>query len=119
MVGLHSRLLASLAVVALLLAPAIADARLGGGSSMGSRGSMTFSAPPSTNTAPGFASPMQRTMTPNTPSPGMPGYGQPRSPFMSGMMGGLLGAGLFGLLLGGGGFFGHGLGFGGFLGFLI
>jgi predicted lipid-binding transport protein (Tim44 family) len=49
----------------------------------------------------------------------MPGYGQPRSPFMSGMMGGLLGAGLFGLLLGGGGFFGHGLGFGGFLGFLI
>ena len=38
---------------------------------------------------------------------------------MSGLMGGLLGAGLFGLLLGGGGFFGHGLGFGGFFGLLI
>ncbi len=88
---------------------------------------MTFSAPPSTRTAPGFASPMDRTMTPNAPSPsyGTPGYGTPayggygqRSPFMSGLMGGLLGAGIGGLLFGGG-FFGHGMGFGGFLGFLL
>jgi predicted lipid-binding transport protein (Tim44 family) len=37
---------------------------------------------------------------------------------MSGLMGGLIGAGIGGLLFGGG-FFGHGLGFGGFLGFLL
>jgi predicted lipid-binding transport protein (Tim44 family) len=122
MVGRGSRLLAALAVVSLLLAPAIADARLGGGSSMGSRGSMTFSPPPSTRTAPGIAAPMQRSMTPNapvqTPGLGAPGFAQPRSPFMSGLMGGLIGAGIGGLLFGGG-FFGHGLGFGGFLGFLL
>ncbi|HEX3989918.1 MAG TPA: TIM44-like domain-containing protein [Acetobacteraceae bacterium] len=120
MVGLRSRVLAAAAVVGLLLAPAMADARLGGGSSMGSRGSMTFSAPPSTRTAPGYAAPMQRTLTPNSPTPGygsMPVYGQ-RSPFASGLMGGLLGAGLFGLLFSGS-FFGHGMGFGGFLGFLL
>jgi predicted lipid-binding transport protein (Tim44 family) len=119
MVGLRSRVLAAAAVVGLLLAPAIADARLGSGSSMGSRGGMTFSAPPSTRTAPGYAAPMQRTLTPNSPTPGYgaPAYGQ-RSPFTSGLMGGLLGAGLFGLLFGGG-FFGHGLGFGGFFGFLL
>jgi predicted lipid-binding transport protein (Tim44 family) len=124
MVGLRSRLLPAVAAVLLLLAPTIADARLGGGSSMGSRGSMTFSAPPSTRTAPGSAAPFQRSMTPNSPSPGYsapgnatPGFGQ-RSPFMSGLMGGLIGAGIGGLLFGGG-FFGHGLGFGGFLGFLL
>ncbi|MGA3002330.1 MAG: TIM44-like domain-containing protein [Acetobacteraceae bacterium] len=124
MVGLRSRLLPAATAVLLLLAPAIADARLGGGSSMGSRGSMTFSAPPSTRTAPGYVAPMQRTLTPNSPSPGYPapgyatpGYGQ-RSPFMSGLLGGLIGAGIGGMLFGGG-FFGHGLGFGGFLGFLL
>lgn len=37
---------------------------------------------------------------------------------MSGLMGGLIGAGIGGMLFGGG-FFGHGLGFGGFLGFLL
>jgi predicted lipid-binding transport protein (Tim44 family) len=122
MVGLRSSVLAAVAVASLLLAPAIADARLGGGSSMGSRGSMTYSAPPSTRTAPGMAAPMQRTLTPNTPTPtpgyASPGFAQPRSPFMSGLMGGLIGAGIGGLLFGGG-FFGHGLGFGGFLGFLL
>ena len=120
MSGKGSRFLAAVAVAALLLGPAIADARLGSGSSMGSRGGMTFSAPPSTNTAPGGASPLSRSMTPSTPTPGYgtPGYGAPRSPFMSGLMGGLIGAGLGGLLFGGG-FFGHGLGFGGFLGFLL
>jgi predicted lipid-binding transport protein (Tim44 family) len=115
-----SRLLAAVAVVFLALAPAVADARLGSGGSMGSRGSMTFSAPPSTNTAPGFVSPMQSTLTPRSPGPGygMGGFGQSRSPFMSGLLGGLIGAGIGGLLFGGG-FFGHGLGFGGFLGFLL
>ena len=42
----------------------------------------------------------------------------PRSGFMSGLMGGLIGAGIGGLLLGHG-FFGGMLGFGGFLGFLL
>jgi predicted lipid-binding transport protein (Tim44 family) len=94
---------------------------------MGSRGSYTYSAPPTTRTAPNVASPFERSMTPqNSPAPtpgfGNPGYAQPgfapRSSFMSGLMGGLIGAGIGGLLLGGG-FFGHGLGFGGFLGFLL
>jgi predicted lipid-binding transport protein (Tim44 family) len=113
-----SRVLAAAAVIFLALAPAIADARLGGGGSMGSRGSMSFSAPPTTRTAPYAASPLERSMTPNAPGIGAPGFGQPRSPFMSGLMGGLIGAGIGGLLFGGG-FFGHGLGFGGFLGFLL
>jgi predicted lipid-binding transport protein (Tim44 family) len=118
-----SALVAAFAVAALALAPGLADARAGGGSSMGSRGSMTFSAPPSTSTAPYSAAPMQRSMTPLAPSAPSPGFGQPayaggRSPFMSGLLGGLVGAGIGGLL------FGHGL-FGGisgglgFIGFLL
>ena len=131
MSGRGSRLLATTAAVALLLAPAIADARLGGGSSMGSRGSNTYTAPPATRTAPGTAAPMQRSMTPNAPTTApSPGYAPPvgapvRSGFMgggfmSGLAGGLIGAGIGSMLFGGGGgFFGHGLGFGGFLGFLL
>jgi predicted lipid-binding transport protein (Tim44 family) len=63
---------------------------------------------------------MQRSMTQPTPSPsfgGAPAY-QPRSSFMSGLAGGLIGAGIGGLLFGHG-FWGGGLGFGGFFGFLI
>jgi predicted lipid-binding transport protein (Tim44 family) len=109
--------------LSLALAPAAVLARAGGGASMGSRGSMTFSAPPSTNTSPYGASPLQRTLTP-TPAPVMPGPGlQPAYPsgrgaFTSGLLGGLIGAGLGGML------FGHGM-FGGisggmsFLGLLI
>jgi predicted lipid-binding transport protein (Tim44 family) len=116
-----SSIVAAFAALALALAPGLAEARAGGGGSFGSRGSMTWSAPPSTNTAP-YSSPVQRSMTPNNPSPGYggfgaPGYG-PRSGFMSGLMGGLIGAGIGGLLLGHG-FFGGMLGFGGFLGFLL
>ncbi|MFZ4408160.1 MAG: TIM44-like domain-containing protein [Paracraurococcus sp.] len=115
-------LLAAIAAAALALAPAIADARPGGGSSMGSRGARTSSAPPSTQTAPGTARPMERTMTePARPGmqaaqPARPFQPNPaggffsRSPFMAGLMGGLIGAGIGGLL------FGHGL-FGGFSGF--
>jgi predicted lipid-binding transport protein (Tim44 family) len=109
----------------LAVAPGLALARAGNGSSMGSGGGMTYSAPPSTNTAPYSAQPMQRSMTqPNqgysAPSGGgYGGYSQPaRSGFMSGLMGGLIGAGIGGLLLGHG-FFGGGLGFGGFFGFLL
>jgi predicted lipid-binding transport protein (Tim44 family) len=120
-----SRLLAAVAALSLALAPGLADARAGSGGSFGSRGSMTWSAPPSTGTAPYSAQPMQRSMTPNNPSPGFgapaPGFGSGfgrSSGFMSGLMGGLIGAGIGGLLFGHG-FFGGGLGFGGFLGFLL
>ncbi|MBS1098458.1 TIM44-like domain-containing protein [Gluconobacter sphaericus] len=96
-----------------------ADARPGGGSSIGSRGSHTWSAPPRTSITPGWARPMDQSATPRTSpnygSPGygfpgrpMPGYGTPayrpsypvRHPFLSGFAGGFLGAGLFGLLSG-------------------
>ena len=116
-------LLAGFAALALALSPGLADARAGGGSSMGSRGSMTYSAPRSTNTAPYSASPMQRSMTPQSqPSPGYGGapmyQGQRSSGFMSGLMGGLIGAGIGGMLFGHG-FMGGGMGGLGFLGLLL
>jgi predicted lipid-binding transport protein (Tim44 family) len=114
-------LLTGLAVLALALSPGLADARAGGGGSFGSRGSMTYSAPPSTNTAPYSASPMQRSMTPQyQPAPGFgsPTYQGRRSGFMSGLMGGLIGAGIGGLLFGHG-FMGGGLGMFGLLGLLL
>lgn len=106
-------ILAAVAVAALAFAPSFADARAGGGTSSGSRGSRTYSAPPSTNTAPS-AAPMERTTAPRA-NPSAP-MGQPmqqpaRSGFGSGLMGGiaggLLGVGL-GSLLFGGGLFGNG-----------
>lgn len=126
-----SSLIAAVAVAALALAPGLADARAGFGGSMGSRGGRTWSAPPSTSTAPYTAQPFQRSLTPNTPaspgygSPGYgnpgyaPGFGAPRSgAFTSGLLGGLIGAGLGGMLLGHGFFGGVSGGFG-FLGFLL
>src|SRR3979411_1374837 len=62
-------------VVPLMLAISSADARIGGGGSSGSRGARTFSAPPSTSTAPGTAQPFNRTMT----QPGSPGIGAPEA----------------------------------------
>ncbi len=127
----------TLSVLALLLAlaPGLALARPGFGGSFGSRGARTFSAPPPTAVAPFAAQPMQRSLTPRSepgfaPSPGLapqPGFGaQPafgggmsrRGMFTSGLLGGLVGAGIGGML------FGHGL-FGGmdggasFLGLLL
>lgn len=110
-------IVASAAVLALSLAPGIAFARAGGGGSFGSRGGMTFSAPPATRTAPYATAPMERSMTPQqSPSYASPGYGGAAAPafgarsgLMSGIMGGLIGAGIGGLL------FGHGM-FGGFSG---
>jgi predicted lipid-binding transport protein (Tim44 family) len=115
-----SIVIAAIAALMLVLAPGLAEARLGSGGSFGSRGSMTYSAPPSTSTAPYSAQPMQRSLTPNSPSTGY-GYNygyRSGSPFMSGLMGGLIGAGIAGLLFGHG-FWGGGLGFFGFLGFLL
>ena len=109
-------LLAFCALVAVLaLAVSDADARAGRGGSFGSRGSQTFSAPPSTATSPG-ARPIERSMT----QPGQSGstFGQ-RAPspaggffnrpgLLGGLAAGFLGAGLFGMLFGGGLFGGLG-----------
>ncbi|GAN69388.1 membrane protein [Acetobacter orleanensis] len=112
-----------------------ADARPGQGGSMGSRGSRTWSAPPSTSTTPYGASPMDRSITPRGAAPGYNGstgqntYGAPynrgmmggavaRHPFLSGFAGGMLGAGLFGLLSGHG-FMGGVHGLFSFIGLLI
>jgi len=106
--------------VPLAITISAADARVGGGGSSGSRGSKTYSAPPSTTTAPGAAQPMNRTFTqPGTPGVGAPAAGAAakggffnRPGMMGGMLGGLamgfLGAGLFGLLSGSGLFSGLG-----------
>lgn len=130
--GSYFRILAvalALAVPAALVISS-ADARVGGGSSSGSRGSRTYSAPPTTRTAPNAAQPMQRTITqPGTPSSsaavanqatrgGMFGGLFSRPGILGGLAAGFLGAGLFGLL------FGHGLmgglgGFGSILGLIL
>jgi predicted lipid-binding transport protein (Tim44 family) len=106
-----------------VLAASSADARVGGGFSSGSRGSRTFSAPPVTNTAPSTAQPFNRT------------FGQPSSPGMNSPVGGglfnrsgggllrgfaagFLGAGLLGMLFGGGLFSGIG-GFSSILGLIL
>jgi predicted lipid-binding transport protein (Tim44 family) len=119
-----------LAVLAIAASMALiagdADARAGRSGSFGSRGSQTYSAPPSTATSPG-ARPIERSTT----QPGQPGSVGQRAPqtspvggffnrpgFLGGLFAGFLGAGLLGML------FGHGLmgGLGGFasmLGLLI
>jgi len=84
----------------LLLTADLADARVGGGSSVGSRGSRTFSAPPATNTAP-KAAPIERSMTEKgaataaKPAPA-PGAAQPSrfGGWRGLLMGGLFAAGL-------------------------
>jgi len=105
---------------AFILLAADANARPGGGFSSGSRGMRTFSAPPSTPTAP-TTGPIQRSMTqPSTSAP----IGQAASPgfFGRGLFGGLaagfLGAGLFGPLFGHG-LFGEMAGFGSIFGLLL
>ena len=95
-----------------------AEARLGGGHSFGSRGSFSYRPPRQTNLAPG-AAPFERSQAP-VGGYGMAGAGSGfnRRPFMSGLMGGFIGAGIFGLLFGGG-FMHMGLGFGGLFGVLL
>ena len=111
-----SSFITAVAVAALALAPSLAFAKAGFGSSMGSRGSRTYSAPPATNTAPSMAAPMDRSMAPRmAPSAPMGAPGAAVSPrrsgFASGLMGGLLGVGLGSMLFGGGMFGGGGFGF--------
>ena len=104
----------SLAVPTMLVISS-ADARVGGGSSAGSRGSRTFSAPPSTSTAPGSAQPFNRTFTqPGSPNVGAPAparggfFNSPGRSMLGGLAAGFLGAGLLGMLFGGGMFGGLG-----------
>jgi predicted lipid-binding transport protein (Tim44 family) len=121
----RSRVMIALAA-ALVFAGSAAEARVGrGGGGLGSRGARTWSAPPSTNTAPGTASPIQRSQVPNQgpalnrPGTPAPNVAQPRRfGFGTGLMAGLFGAGLFGLLMGNG-FFGGLAGLGSFLGLLL
>ena len=114
------------AVAALVMFVHDADARAGRGGSFGSRGANTFSAPPSTRTAPTTASPMQRTMT----QPGQAGSATAARPatqpggffsgrgLLGGLAAGFLGAGLLGMLMGHG-FLGGLAGFASFLGLLL
>lgn len=111
------------------LAPSLAEARAGSssgaGSSMGSRGSRTY------NNNNG-AAPMQRSITPTPgpsqpqlaprPGPLAPAYGggfMQQHPFMSGLMGGFIGAGLAGMLFGHSAYAADGSGFGSMLGLLL
>jgi len=106
----------TIAVVLSLALPLIsaaspADARVGGGLSSGSRGGRTFSAPPSTTTAPNAAQPFNRTITqPTSPGTGAPAGGGffNRPGMLGGLAAGFLGAGLLGMLFGGGMFGGLG-----------
>ncbi len=98
----------------LTIAISAADARPGGkGGSMGSRGSKTFAPTPGTATAPNAAQPMNRTMQ-QPGAPGMAGpaaagaaakggfFNRPGMGMLGGLAAGFLGAGLLGMLFGGG-----------------
>src|ERR1700743_590520 len=121
-------LVKAIAVVMALALPAViavsaADARVGGGFSSGSRGTRTFSAPPSTPTAPGAAQPFNRTFSqPVSPTPasriGGGFFTRPGTGLLGGLAAGFLGAGLFGMLFGGGLFSGLG-GFSSLLGLIL
>lgn len=108
-----------------------AEARPGQGMSIGSRGHRTWQIPTPTRTSPHITAPIERSMMPRVP-PSTVHFSNPmrftppqsrvpyqnRHPFLTGFVGGFLGAGLFGLLSG------HGLvgglhGFLSFIGFLI
>jgi len=109
------------------LAPSLAEARAGSSgaaTSQGSRGSRTYS-----NDG---AAPVQRSLTPTPspaqpsiaprPSPLAPAYGggfMQQHPFMSGLMGGFIGAGLAGMLFGHSAYAADGSGFGSMLGMLL
>ena len=118
----------SLAMPLALALSSAAEARIGGGGNSGSRGSRTFSAPKATPTAPGAAQPFNRTMTqPGSPGMGAPAAGaaakggffnRPGMGMLGGLAAGFLGAGLLGMLFGGGFMSGLG-GFASILGLIL
>src|ERR1700712_2619067 len=105
-------LIAAVAAASVFATVGDADARrAGGGMSFGSRGTRTYTAPPATTTAPTTASPIERSMTPQTtpqyaPQPGV------NAPRTGGLFGGFGRSLLGGLAIGGllGMFLGHGFG---------
>jgi predicted lipid-binding transport protein (Tim44 family) len=83
-----------------MLTADMADARLGGGGSFGSRGGRTYSTPPQTNTAPKVA-PIEKSMTQkgaptaqSTPGASTVGQASPFGGWRGLLMGGLIAAGL-------------------------
>jgi predicted lipid-binding transport protein (Tim44 family) len=118
------RMLVALGAIAATLAFAAVEADAAPRMNLGSRGSRTFLAPPTTATAPNAARPIERSMTqPDQPgassvarpaAPAAPGGFVNRPGLFGGLAAGFLGAGLFGMLLG------HGLlgGLGGIASFL-
>ena len=112
--GRVAGLLAGLVAGAVMVAD-VADAKVGGGSSIGSRGGRTFSAPPTTNTAPKAAAPVTRSQTsPSAANPSAAAATTAARPSMFGgfrglLLGGLIGAGLASIF--GAGTFANVLGF--------
>ncbi len=126
---IRMRTLFAIAAAAIVLSAAVVEADARARGSFGSRGARTYSAPPPTATAPNAATPMQRSIT----QPGQPGPAataartapQPaaggmfsRPGFMGGLAAGFLGAGLIGLLMGQG-LFGNLGGLAAFLGLAL
>jgi predicted lipid-binding transport protein (Tim44 family) len=109
--------------LALAVVPAVADAKAGGGSSMGSRGAKTFQPnigkpiERSITPPPAVAPPMDQSATALQPqaASSAPGFFQ-RHPFVGGLLGGFVGAGIGAMLFGGHMFGG---GFGGILSLLL
>jgi predicted lipid-binding transport protein (Tim44 family) len=106
------------------LAPGLAEARAGGGGSQGSRGSRTYES--------NGTRPMERSIAPQAPTTQRP-YTQPApqsqlaqrpgffsgSPFLRGLVGGFIGAGIFGMLFGHSAWAADGSSISSFLGMLI
>ena len=110
MIGMKFRNVSAIAMCAavFVMASTPADARRGG--SMGSRGSRTYEAPPSTRTAPNQAAPIQRTAADKAAQPQAGAASTRQAPaapgksggLAKGLMGGLIAGGLIGMLMGGG-----------------
>src|ERR1700680_174290 len=107
MLSIRLRTLTAFLAVAAIVTFVVVDATAAPKFNSGSRGSRTNSAPPPTATAPNAARPIERTMTqPSATSvarpaaPAAPGGFFNRFGLLGGLAGGLLGAGLIGMLLG-------------------
>jgi len=103
---------AAIGMAVSLAAVDFAEARRASGGGFGSRGTRTYSAPATTNTAPSAPTGINRSMTPNTqqnaasPAAGAAQAAQPSRGLFGGMAGGLLGGlalgGLIGMMMGNG-----------------